>query len=996
MSRMLVILLVLAGLGAMGAPPHRWWVGPGGLAVRTLAVGPDGYVWVGAFEGIYRFDGVRMEHMLDFPTRTASSMVFVGRELWVLGDDRVAAFDGNTWRSIFLAGMGDTLATDGKSLFVSAFSRWLKLSGGEWVPIARSEFGVLNFDAAGMGWGIEEGVVRVLPPEGMEGEERFSITVRPRSAVHASVSGRLWASDSAGAVAYRMDGQADRTVAPMVWRERGKGPFVVRGKAGRLWFLGQRITSDPEGEEFRYQARTGKETLRVAAEGEGGEFWVWSPSRGLVRLIPDRGWQVFPLEEFGVKGPTAVGRNGKGELWAATGSGMYRMGADGWRAAGGTTRDYVETLALGDGRMLAASREEGLWILDGEGRAVGRVGDGLKDYRRLFRDRRGRIWVGNRQGLLEAVAEGAGFRLVAHPLPAQSHFPSPIDFAEDGAGTLWVGYTTGLARLNGAGQWERLATDKPIMEVRTVSVARDGKTLWVGYRKNGYYSRVEVREGKGVVTHFTAEAGYGPKDTFFLRVDSRGWVWRGSRDGVRVSDGVQVGPADWLYLHAGNGLAGGETSANGFFEDRDGTVWISGEQGVTHVTPSATWFGAPEKAGPRISRVDVDGHLYLGALPGEVAEDVKKIVVRVGSLAASPFRTQPFRYRVGRGEWTAVGADGEIVLDRLVGGAHRLEVGFAGGGAVTGWDFRVGPERPAYWAYGLGGILGVGLVGYLLRRTGPVEKLRYRVAKRVHALRPGDVEQGEADLVGRLLSGRYRVRRVLNTGGTATVYAGVDEAAGGGEVVLKVLDGRAAETQWARRSFSMEVMALRSIAHPCVVPLLDSWIDEDGRPILVMPFIAGRTLREVIDAGCPVREAVRILTSLGETLDAVHGRGIVHRDVKPENVIVSNDGRVVLLDFGTAGMAGRSQGVVMTEGVAGSLAYMGPERLGGYFSGATDAYSLGVITVELLTGKRPGEEGAELAEAVGAVVGEVLADSPERRPEGLGEWAGRVARASGC
>lgn len=995
MGRMLVIFLVLAGLGAMGAPPHRWRVGPAGLGVFAMQAGPDGYLWVGAGDGLYRFDGVRMERMLDCPLRTVIALVFVGRVLWVSDAERVAAFDGQGWKSFVLAESASRMATDGRTLYVAGFSRWLKYVDGAFVPIARSDFGLLHVDAAGTGWGIREGLIWALPPDGMEGQEQFSVGASIRREVHHSSSGRLWLSDSRAAVAYRMDGQADRTVVPVVWPERGKESFVVQGRAGRVWFLGQRITSDPPGEEFRYQTRTGKETVGIAAEGEGGEFWIWQNSRGLVRLIPDRGWQVFPLEEFGKEGPTAVMRNGLGELWAATGSGMYRM-ADGWRAAGGTTRDYVETLALGDGRMLAASREEGLWILDGEGRAVRRVGDVLKDFRRVFRDRRGRIWVGNRHGLLEAMAEGDGFRLASYPLPEQSGLPSPIDFAEDGAGTLWMGYSAGLARLNGAGQWERLETDKPMADVRTVSVARDGMTVWVGYRRNGYFSRVEVREGKGVVTHFTAEAGHGPKDTQFMRVDSRGWVWRGSRDGVRVSDGVHLGPADWLYLHAGNGLAGGETSANGFFEDRDGTVWISGEQRMTHVTPSAAWFGAPEGARPRITRVDVDGQLHLGALPGEVAEDVKKIVVRVGSLAASPFRVHPFRYRVGTDDWEAVAANGEIVLARLEGGAYRLEVGFAGGGSTTAWEFRVGPERPAYWAWGLGVLVSLGLMGYLLRRTGPVEKLRYRVAKRVHALRPGDMEQGEADLVGRLLSGRYRVRRVMAPGGMSTIYAGFDEAPGGGEVVLKVLDGRAAETQWARRSFSMEVMALRSIEHPCVVPLLDSWIDEDGRPILVMPLITGRTLREVIDAGCPVGEAVRILVSLGETLDVVHGRGIVHRDVKPENVIVSDDGRVVLLDFGTAGMAGRSQGVVMTEGVAGSLAYMGPERLGGYFSGATDAYSLGVIAVELLTGKRPGEEGTELAGAVGDVVGEVLADSPERRPEGLGEWAGRVARASGC
>lgn len=972
-----------------------------------MALGPDGCLWVGALEGLFRYDGKHLEQRLDFPLHVVEFMVVAEGKIWAGFEHRLAVHLGDGWRIYDLPHPISGLNTDGSSLFVGQTGgtlgedgRWMKFVDGRFIPIGRSNVATLSFDHEGVGWGVQGKQVLSLARGAWEAKPLFATDDEWLSGVVRSSSGRLWLFSGKRAAAYGLDGKMDGTSAVRDWTSKPRsGPYLVSGRSGRVWFLGERITSDPAGGSFWYQSLSGDERIGLAAEGVGGELWIWLASRGLMRLIPDPGWQVFPLEEFGAQGPTAVTRNGKGELWAATGAGMYRM-TDGWQAEGGSTRDYVETLALGDGRILAASREEGLWILDGAGRAVRQVKEllpkAVKNYRRLYRDRRGRIWVGNRSGLMEAVAEGDTFRLVHHPLPGEREMPSPIDLTEDVHGRLWVGYSEGLAWLTEGGKWERLATDIPVIDVRTVSADRAGKTLWVGYRKNGFFSRVEMQGGKGVVSQFHVQAGYTPKDTHFIRVDSRGWVWRGSTDGVRVSDGVHFGPLDWLHFHAGNGLAGGEPSANGFFEDRDRTVWLAGGKGMTHVTPSAEWFAAPPVDRPRITRVDVDGELYFGALPEEVPAGVRKIVVRVGSLAASLFRDQPFRYRVGQREWTAVGVDGEIELGRLEGGEYRLEVGFAGGGNATAWEFRVGPKRPAYLAYGLGGLITVGLMGYLLRRTRPMEKLRYRVAKQVDAFRSGDPERRAADLVGRVLSGRYRVRRVLDSGGTSTIYLGFDEAPGGGEVVLKVLGALVAETRWARQSFSMEVMALRSIRHPGVVTLLDSWIDEEGRPILVMPFIAGRTLREVIDGGCPVGAALAILKSLGETLDAVHIRGIVHRDVKPENVIVGEDGGVVLLDFGTAGMAGRSQGVVMTEGVAGSLPYMGPERLGGYFSGATDAYSLGVIAVELLTGKRPGEEGVALEGELAAVVEEVLADSPERRPEKLGEWAERVARASGC
>jgi serine/threonine-protein kinase len=137
---------------------------------------------------------------------------------------------------------------------------------------------------------------------------------------------------------------------------------------------------------------------------------------------------------------------------------------------------------------------------------------------------------------------------------------------------------------------------------------------------------------------------------------------------------------------------------------------------------------------------------------------------------------------------------------------------------------------------------------------------------------------------------------------------------------------------------------------------------------MVMPFLAGGTLSKSMGRPWSVQATVRILQPLAEALDYAHAHGIVHRDVKPSNVLIGEGGRVVLADFGIARMTEASLAVSAAGGMVGTPAYMSPEQVQGEpATPASDQYSFGIVAYEMLTGRRPFEAETPMAVALAHV-----------------------------
>ncbi|MDX6570901.1 MAG: eukaryotic-like serine/threonine-protein kinase [Gaiellales bacterium] len=216
---------------------------------------------------------------------------------------------------------------------------------------------------------------------------------------------------------------------------------------------------------------------------------------------------------------------------------------------------------------------------------------------------------------------------------------------------------------------------------------------------------------------------------------------------------------------------------------------------------------------------------------------------------------------------------------------------------------------------------------------------------------------------GQPFDGRYRVLGRLGVGGMATVYLAEDSSLGR-KVALKVMAERYAEDGEFVERFRREAQAAARLNHPNIIAVYDRG-EADGRPYIAMEYLQGRTLKQVIQAEGPLppERAIAIAMQVLAGLRYAHEHGVVHRDVKPHNVLVGDDGRIKVTDFGIA-HAGDPQ---MTEvgSIVGTAQYLSPEQARGRSVGPqTDIYSLGVVLYEMLAGRVPFEGDSSVAIAM--------------------------------
>ena len=210
------------------------------------------------------------------------------------------------------------------------------------------------------------------------------------------------------------------------------------------------------------------------------------------------------------------------------------------------------------------------------------------------------------------------------------------------------------------------------------------------------------------------------------------------------------------------------------------------------------------------------------------------------------------------------------------------------------------------------------------------------------------------DLTGRTL-GRYRLETLLGRGGMADVWRATDTKLAR-TVAVKVIHATYAQDPQFAERFLREARVVASLEHPNILPVYD-FGDEGGIPFLVMPHLAGGTLRDRLHGSpSPLAVAAAWIRQLADALDAAHAAGILHRDVKPANVLLGRDDRLFLADFGIAKMVETMSGLTATGVVVGTPVYMAPEQAQGQpASPATDRYSLGVVAYEILAGRPPFE-----------------------------------------
>src|SRR5216684_7462491 len=206
---------------------------------------------------------------------------------------------------------------------------------------------------------------------------------------------------------------------------------------------------------------------------------------------------------------------------------------------------------------------------------------------------------------------------------------------------------------------------------------------------------------------------------------------------------------------------------------------------------------------------------------------------------------------------------------------------------------------------------------------------------------------------GTLLGARYRVLRVLGQGGMGAVYQARDQELDR-IIALKVIRPELAANPSILQRFKQELILSRHVTHKNVVRIFDLG-EAGGTKFITMEFVEGEDLRGVLrrKGKLSAKEAVAIIQQICRALDAAHAEGVIHRDLKPQNVMRDPQGRVVVMDFGLARSL-ESEGMTQTGALVGTLEYMSPEQaLGASLDQRSDLFAVGLIFYELLTGKAP-------------------------------------------
>jgi tRNA A-37 threonylcarbamoyl transferase component Bud32 len=528
--------------------------------------------------------------------------------------------------------------------------------------------------------------------------------------------------------------------------------------------------------------------------------------------------------------------------------------------------------------------------------------------------------------------------------------------------TLWACHDHEVVAFAG-NHWTHITPNEGLLDRICYSVAiLPHDEVWVSYGVTGTISRIQPdASGRFKVTTIQPHDQPPATNVGFLDADQHGWLWRASGHGDYVATPDAAARGDWLLLDTQDGIPIPGGNQNSFSTDSDGSIWFASDNTIVHFNSPpgfASQFPAP--------------HVFVsGFTPGSEAPSIagsrppvkhgQDITAYFGCLQFSRRNALRFRYRVlpEQQDWRET-RDLRVALGKRKSGNHTVEMQ---GRLLTGeWSetqrasFTV--LRPAWLSWPAllllgagGGTAGAGLARWRKHQQFKQQAVLPNISSWLMSARSPETDS----LIGTTINGRYEIGHILSVGGFATVVRARDLLQDRQLRAIKIFRYELGDQVWLRHRFEQEVTALEQLAHPNIVRITDHGAIDTGAPYLVMEFIEGRSLRELLDEGAmPRHRTGRLLRQLVSALETLHSRAIYHRDLKPENLMIRSDGdgseQLVLIDFSIAIVKSADHTFHGISRVAGTLGYMAPEQVIGYADASTDIYALAKILIEMLTG----------------------------------------------
>ncbi len=673
------------------------------LAIHCLVQDRTGFLWVGTQNGLYRYDGYRFRVFQigdGLPSARIESLHEDRRgNLWVGTRAGLVRWTGTGFHPVGLQQRYEIL---GRSAITSDGDGNVYLGTGEGLviirPAADGSFSAAyhppppdaprdpvytaHFAPDGdlwLGWGrclyqLRHGRFIRLGSEAGVPEDRWDAILVDRER-------NVWIRSSRRLLV-RPAGQTKFLPRDQGLPEAATFATLSLDRQGRIYAPTDLGLAYREGERWRIvNSDHGllADSVSSVLQDREGSLWLGLYGGGLARWVGYREWEAWTKAD-GLSSSSiwAVRRDRSGGLWIAAdfGLNMRRPGKPWrvWTVKDGLAGNKVRALEIGpDGIIWAGSDPGGVTRLNPATGSVVRYGrwSGLLDDRviTLAPDRENRVWAGTRRGLFRSRGQGAELRFERQFPPGTDDNEIIFTLRASREGGVWVAGSRGLARFQD-GRWQRWTTHEGLKSnyVGYVAEAPDG-SVWIGYREAVGVTRLRFVAGKLQVTHFTRRDGLRSDQALFVGVDSRGWIWVGTDNGVDVYDGEA-----WRHYGVAEGLIWADCNGDSFYAEPDGSVWIGTSRGVSHFRPGA---GVTHDLPPPVVITSVvAGRRPLPAdTSPRLRSDFRSIELDFAALTFLSEERVRFRYRLlGLDDaWTWTRAR-SVRFERLPPGRYTFEV----------------------------------------------------------------------------------------------------------------------------------------------------------------------------------------------------------------------------------------------------------------------------------------------------------------------------------